>query len=318
MISYIMNNEKVNKLLSQQIEKEKVAKGEGFTKSINIQDPIQFKESQRQSWNSVSEGWQKWWRTFENGAQNISSRLVELTNTKPGDNVLDIATGIGEPAITAAESVGSKGHVLATDISPQMLSIARQRAASLGLENIIEIKEGDAETIDLPASSFDAVFCRWGLMYLPNPSSALSNIHRTLIQQGFLAAAVWGAPEKVPFLALPISIVRQETHASAPAPGTPGPFGFAEENLLRNSFIQAGFKDVYIEHLNAVFEFNSAEDFTQYQQAISAPVIAMLANETKSRQEEIWNKVTEAAKKYSGENGYVKFINDCVCIVGRK
>ena len=45
-----------------------------------------------------------------------------------------------------------------------------------------------------------------------------------------------------------------------------------------------------------IFEFDSAEDFTQYQQAIAAPVIAMLANETKSRQEEIWNKVTEAAK----------------------
>lgn len=318
MISYTMSYEKVNKLLSQEIGKEKVVKEVGVTRPINIQDPNQFKESQRQSWNSVSKGWQKWWRTFENGAQNISSRLVELTNTKPGDKVLDIATGIGEPAITAAESVGSNGHVLATDISPHMLSIAKQRAASLSLENIIEIKEGDAETIDLPASSFNAVLCRWGLMYLPNPSSALSNIHRTLVQEGYLAAAVWGAPEKVPFLALPISIVRQETHAPAPAPGTPGPFGLADENLLRNSFIQARFKDVYIEHLNAVFEFNSAEDFTQYQQAIAAPVIAMLANETKSRQEEIWNKVTEAAKKYSGENNHVKFINDCICIVGRK
>ena len=50
-----------------------------------------------------------------------------------------------------------------------------------------------------------------------------------------------------------------------------------------------------------IIEFDSAEDFTQYQQATEAPVIAMLANETKSRQEEIWNKVTEGSKKYSGE-----------------
>jgi hypothetical protein len=75
---------------------------------------------------------------------------------------------------------------------------------------------------------------------------------------------------------------------------------------------------VHLEHLNAVFEFNSAADFTRYQQAISAPVIAMLANETKSRQDEIWNKVTEEAKKYSDENGHVKFTNDCICIAGRK
>jgi len=166
---------------------------------------------------------------------------------------------------------------------------------------------------------FNAVLCRWGLMYLPNPSGALSNIHRTLVPDGYVAAAVWGTPDKVPFLALPISVVRQETHAPAPAPGTPGPFGLADETLLRNTFIQAGFKDVYVEHLNAVFEFNSAEDFTQYQQAIAAPVIAMLANETKSRQDEIWNKVTETArKKYSDENGRVKFTNDCICIAVRK
>lgn len=96
-------------------------------------------------------------------------------------------------------------------------------------------------------------------------------------------AAVWGASEKVPFLALPISIVRQETHASAPPPGSPGPFRLADENQLRNPFDKAGFKDVYTDRLNAVFEFNSAEDFTRYQQAIAAPVIAMLANETKPR-----------------------------------
>src|SRR5829696_7689794 len=312
MIPYAMNKKtQINKLLSQETnEEEKVTKRVALTGPFDIQDPNQFKNSQRQSWNSVSEGWQRWWRTFENGAQNISSKLVELANTKPGDKVLDIATGIGEPAVTAAKRLGSNGHVLATDISPQMLSIAKQRAASLGLENVIEIREGDAETIDLPISTFNAVLCRWGLMYLPNPSDALSNIHRTLVPDGYVAAAVWGTPDRVPFLALPISIVRQETHAPAPAPGTPGPFGLADETLLRNTFIQAGFKDVYVEHLNAVFEFNSAEDFTQYQQAIAAPVIAMLANETKPRQEEIWNKVTDAARKYSDENGRVKFTND--------
>ena len=69
-------------------------------------------------------------------------------------------------------------------------------------------------------------------------------------------------------------------------------------------------------HLNAVFEFNSAQDFTRYQQAIAAPVIAMLSNETRSRQDEIWNKVTEAAaKKYSDENGHVMFINDSLSII---
>lgn len=73
-------------------------------------DPNQFKESQHQSWDSVSQGWHKWWKTIENGAQNVSKRLVELAHIKPGDNILDIATGIGEPAITGARQVGRNGQ----------------------------------------------------------------------------------------------------------------------------------------------------------------------------------------------------------------
>lgn len=122
----------------------------------------QFKEAQQKSWDSVALGWQKWWKTIEKGAQNLSNHLVELAKINTGSKVLDIATGIGEPAITAAKKVrDGSGHVLGTDISPQMLSVARQRAASLGLQDVIEFKEGDAETISLPDFAFDAVLCIW-------------------------------------------------------------------------------------------------------------------------------------------------------------
>jgi ubiquinone/menaquinone biosynthesis C-methylase UbiE len=98
------------------------------------------------------------------GAQKLSSRLVEPAEIKQGQRVLDIASGIGEPAMTAAKVVGSSGQVLATDISVQMLTIAKERAASSGLQEIIRFRESDAENLDLPNSSFDAVLCRWGLM----------------------------------------------------------------------------------------------------------------------------------------------------------
>jgi ubiquinone/menaquinone biosynthesis C-methylase UbiE len=281
-------------------------------------DPNQFKENQRQSWNSVSKGWQKWWKTIENGAKNVSDTLVELANIKSGDKVIDIATGIGEPAITAAKWVGSNGHVMAIDISPQMLSIAKQRSASVGLERMMKFKEGDAETIDLPASSFNAVLCRWGLMFLPSLSGALSKIHRTLVPDGYLAAAVWGAPEKVPFLAIPFGILRKETRTPAPAPGTPGPFSLSDEIQLKKLLAEAGFKDVHTERLNVVFNFDSAEEYTRFQQETAAPAVAMLANEVKSRQDEIWSMVTEATKKYSDNIGHVKFSNEAICIAGKK
>jgi ubiquinone/menaquinone biosynthesis C-methylase UbiE len=56
----------------------------------------------------VAEGWQKWWKTFEQDAQIVNERLIKLAEIKQGDKVLDLATGIGEPAITAARKVGVK------------------------------------------------------------------------------------------------------------------------------------------------------------------------------------------------------------------
>jgi ubiquinone/menaquinone biosynthesis C-methylase UbiE len=81
----------------------------------------------------------------------LSERLLELAEVGPGDRVLDIATGIGEPAVTTARRVGPEGRVLATDIAPGMLEIGRERAAELGLDNV-EFWEADAEALELPAS----------------------------------------------------------------------------------------------------------------------------------------------------------------------
>ncbi|MGI0000527.1 MAG: SAM-dependent methyltransferase, partial [Nitrososphaeraceae archaeon] len=100
-------------------------------------DPSQFKQGQRQGWDSVAAEWQKWWKTVEAAGEKVSRRLIELAEIKEGSKVLDIATGIGEPSITAAHQVGKSGRVLAIDISPEMLSIAKKRAVSLGVQDII-------------------------------------------------------------------------------------------------------------------------------------------------------------------------------------
>ena len=112
-------------------------------------NPEEFKINQRQSWDSVAAGWQKWWKTIENGAQKVSDKLVELAEIRAGQRILDIATGIGEPAITAGKIVGQKGHVTATDLSSEMLAIGEERARSLGLQDIMEFVQSDAEDLKL-------------------------------------------------------------------------------------------------------------------------------------------------------------------------
>jgi ubiquinone/menaquinone biosynthesis C-methylase UbiE len=304
--------------------------------SHDSEDEEYKKRSQQcQSWDNVARGWQKWWKTFEKDAQKVNERLVELAEIKQGDRVIDIATGIGEPAITAAKKVGVEGYVLATDISPQMLAIAKERTVSLGLQNIVEFKEVDAEKIlDLqqhqPLSPFAAVLCRWGLMFFPNLASTLTNIYKILSSGGRIAAAVWSEPAKVPKLYTAIDIVTQKlgissTTAYAHYPEILSPFSLANINIVNNALVEAGFKDIHTEYLNITFEFLSAEDYTDFAKQIIAPIHNLLANETEKIKEEIWKAVAEeVARRYhiddddNSTGSVVRMDNECIIIVGRK
>ncbi|MGH9992506.1 MAG: class I SAM-dependent methyltransferase [Nitrososphaera sp.] len=273
-----------------------------------------IKAQQRQGWDSVAEGWKRWWKPIEESAQVVSDKLVDLAQIRHGQKVLDIGTGIGEPAVTAARQVGQNGKVVAIDISPQMLTIAKERAKDNGVEKIIEFREADAESLSLPSSSFDAIISRWGLMFLPNLSNALTSMRQALVPNGRIAAAVWSIPQKVPFLSLAIGTAMKEVAASPPPPGTPGPFTLADTNMLQDKFRRAGFRDVTVLIENMNFKAASAEQFTAFHQAINAPIRIMIASQTPERQGEIWNAITEAARKHADATGAVTLQNEVIYI----
>jgi ubiquinone/menaquinone biosynthesis C-methylase UbiE len=282
-------------------------------------NPDEFKAQQRQMWDNAAAGWQTWWETIERGAQKVSDKLVELAEIKAGDKVLDIATGIGEPAATAARKVMPNGRVVAIDISSQMLAIAKTRAKSLGLDGIMEFRESDGENIDLPdqTAKFDAVLSRFGLMFFPNLPSALLKIRHLLITNGRLSAAVWSAPSKVPLLDLAFTSVRKQINAPAPPPGIPGPFALANIETLKHLFSQAGFKDLKIDTLQITFEFDSPESYTKLHQQTAARIHEMLANQTEEVRKQVWNSITETVWQYADSHGRVNLDNEVICIVGR-
>jgi ubiquinone/menaquinone biosynthesis C-methylase UbiE len=281
-------------------------------------NPDEFKAQQRQLWDNAAAGWQTWWETIERGAQKVSDKLVELAEIKPGDRVLDIATGIGEPAITAAKKVMPNGKVIAIDISPQMLAIAKTRVKSLGLGGIIDFRESDGEKIDLPdqTSKFDAVLSRFGLMFFPNLPTALVGIRQMLITNGRLSAAVWSTPSKVPLIDLAFSTVRNQINAPLPQPGTPGPFALADTETRKQLFSQAGFKDIKVETVQITFEFDSPESYTKHIQQTATRAHEMMANQTEEVKKHAWNSITEAVWQYADSHGRVNLDNEAICIVG--
>jgi enediyne biosynthesis protein CalE5 len=285
--------------------------------ATNAFDPARYKDIQRRDWSAAAAGWRQWWPKFEEGLGSVSERLVELADVKPGDRVLDIATGIGEPAVTAARRVALGGHVVATDIAPGMLEIGRQRANELGLENI-EFRETDAEELDLPDEQFDVVLCRFGLMFLPDLGIALERIRAVLGPGGRLAAAVWGPPERVPLIAIPQQTVSRELELPPPAPGTPGPFALADADALEVKVRQSGFADVRSERWDATMPWESAAEFVQFVQAIAASTQNLLSDQTPERREQVWQAVEEAAAAYADQDGSLSLANEVIYLVAQR
>ena len=150
-------------------------------------------------------------------------------------------------------------------------------------------------------------------------SKALDNIKRSLVSGGRLAASVWAEPTRVPFINLPMKIVREHLQIASPQPGIPGPFSLANVNEFSSSLLRAGFSDINSEEIRVTFEFDSAEDYARFTQEIAAPVNLMLANETEKRRIEIWKTVIDEVKLHhlDSETGHVRFDNESICVAGR-
>ena len=280
-------------------------------------DPEQFKQGQRQAWSRTASGMKTWWPVLEEGGQKLADRLVDLAGVRSGSKILDVATGIGEPAVTAARRVQPNGKVLATDISPEMLAIGRERAEKLGLQHIIEFRESDAESLKLPDKSFDAVLCRLGLMFLSNIPHALRIFYNALVPGGKIAAAVWPALDKVPVINLAFLTALKKLNLPPPSTGTP-PFHLSDPLALQNALIKAGFQDVKTENMIVTLRFDSLDSFTNYHKSTSPPIHALLAGQTAEKQNEIWQAVTEAAKPYTNSKGEVILDNEVICCVGAR
>lgn len=277
-------------------------------------DAAHHKDRQRQQWDRVAAGWEKWWHTIENGAHHVSDRLVRLAEITPGQRVLDIATGIGEPALSAAGRVGSAGRVVATDISKQMLDIARIRASTSGLTNI-EFLEADAECLDFPDRSFDAILCRWGITSLPDHSNLLVKIKRMLTPNGSFATSVWDEASRLPLTSIAITVAQKMFHSAPPRPEPPPQ---VREDALESVMIRAGFTDVRAEKLTVTLEFASTEAFTEYLVDVSPVVAASLSGQPPKRQMEYQHRLAQEFRRYAAGDEMFRIQNVSICVVGRK
>lgn len=279
-------------------------------------DPARYKAAQRQDWDAAAAGWKKWWATYEKGAGHVSAHMVDRAGLRPGHRVLDIATGVGEPAVTAARMVGPSGTVVATDHSPGMLEIGRQRIAAENLKNV-EFHVGDAESLDFPEGSFDAALCRFGLMFIPDLAVALQRVYRSLLPGGKFVATVWADPARVPLASVVFGVLQKMLDLPSPPPGTPSLFGLGAPGVLEQAFKATGFRDVETEEITVTMDLPSAGGFVEFMQDTAAPIRAMVERHP-DRAEAIWQAVGAAISQYSRPDGTISVPSVAICGTGTR
>src|SRR4051794_21422174 len=131
------------------------------------------RQESRRRWAAAARGWGARAEQFRRDTMPVAVWMVEAISPQPGQTVLELAAGPGATGFLAAELIAPGGTLITSDFAPEMLTVAQERARSLGIRNV-RFRQIDAETsIDQPAASVDGVLCRWGYMLMHDPGTAL-------------------------------------------------------------------------------------------------------------------------------------------------
>ena len=276
-------------------------------------DPVKYKETTREQWQTAAEPWHRWGPTVEAWLGQATETMLEMAGVGTGARVLDVAAGAGGQTIAAARRVGSAGYVLATDISENILEFASEAAQDEGLTNVqTHVMDGE-ELEELEEGTFDAVISRVGLIYFPDQQGALTGMLRALKPGGKIAAVVYSTPENNKFFSVPVSIIRRRAQLPPPLPGQPGPFSLGGDSVLEEAYRQAGFGEVHTRLVPSPLRLSSAAECVRFERESFGALHQMLSGLPESERGAVWEEIEEELRQFEGADG---FEGPCEMVVG--
>ena len=156
----------------------------------------------RDEWQERSKIWAAIANLGKTQDDSFNQMIIAEAAIKPGEDILDIATGGGNPAVSTALSMDGHGSITCTDLTPSMLETTRGRAENLSLP-IMRFAAADMGALPFPDNTFDCITCRFGIMFPDDKISAASEARRVLKPGGRIAYVVWGPYEGNPAFYVP-------------------------------------------------------------------------------------------------------------------
>ena len=267
-----------------------------------------YREASKQGWSAVAGDWAELSEQIDRQLRPAADWMMETLALQPGERVLELAGGPGTMSLLAARAVGPTGRVTHSDFSESMVEVARKRlgnAADAATDAAIECRVIDAESIDLPDGSVDAVVCRMGFMLMADPGTALRETARVLGAGGRVALAVWTNPAANPWVAVPMQVIATELGAPPPPPDAPGMWSLGTEAILHDKLSAAGLRDARIDTLDATVRFDSADHFLDGTKRLAGPLRALFAAIDAGRRESIEQQIRDGIARFAQGDGSV-------------
>jgi len=253
-------------------------------------------EQQRKIWSQYSSGWRKWDELLMSSMQPVSDALIETLQVNGNEQVLDVASGTGEPGLTLSAMLPN-GEATGSDLSEEMVEIANEHAKQRGISNYQSLV-CDASNMPFEDNFFDHVVCRFGIMFFPDIESSLNEMTRVLKPGGTLAVAVWAAPELNPFLTLMAMTILEKLDLPKPPPNSPGIFRCAQPGLTSQLLSSTGLVSVTEKRLAGEVSFDSTEQYWDVMFDVAGPVVQALKNAPQEMVEEVREIVLDKASNF--------------------
>ncbi|HKW98035.1 MAG TPA: class I SAM-dependent methyltransferase [Bryobacteraceae bacterium] len=266
-------------------------------------------DSIRRDWTQAAAGWRKWHREFAVQSREATKVLIQAAAVQPGMQILDLASGSGEPAVSLAQAVGPAGGVLATDLVSDMLLGTRAHAAELGRRNM-DFIAASADALPFHAKTFDRVTCRFGVMFFADISKALAEIERVLKPRGRLAFAAWADASRNNFFAATTDVLRKFSNSPPQNPDLA--HRFAEPGSLSAALRQSTLQDVAEDYHSIAWPWpGPPEQFWDYSVEVRRSFRKLLESLSPEQQREARiESIREMSRFYDGRQ-----VNFSACIV---
>lgn len=228
---------------------------------------MSIKEFFQSEWSEVAGAWQTWQHVMRAQTAAATGWVVHLSRVAPGMRVLDLASGVGEPALELARRVGAGGQVVVTDLVAGPLEFVARAASAEGL-HWLSTQVADMEALPFPDASFDLVTCRFGLMFSPDTKATLREVLRVLVPGGRATFLTWGASTQ-PLFESTLGVLGSPYPTGSERPG---PFRFSNPEDLRQHLLAAGFTQLTAEERMLPWPFRgSTERYWQMFSELSGP-----------------------------------------------